>query len=351
MACLADSPSMLTPTILTELPEGFLDLKVENILTLFPKPSLIHIKGDKPVPLFVSILLHGNEYSGLKAVQALLRNYPARLPRSIYLFIGNVTAAAEGLRVIPGQTDYNRCWPGTEMCANDETGMMQAVIEHVTRDALFAAVDVHNNSGFNPHYACISDVTRDNLQLAAMFNHIGLVIRQTKGLCTMAFDGICPATTLECGRPGEAAGIAHTVELLDGLLHIDHLPQRPLPAHDLQLMESFARVKIPQHIDFEFDLNGKTELQFDPDFERYNFSEIHSHHVFARSRTSRPLMITNRYGSDITDQIIRVEHGKVFLNKTLMPAMITTDEAIVRQDCLCYLLTDYQPDIGNPGNQ
>ncbi len=351
MACLDELPSMLTPTILTELPEGFLDLKVENILALFPRSTLIHIKGDKPVPLFVSILLHGNEYSGLKAVQALLRKYPTNLPRSIYLFIGNVTAAAEGLRVIPGQTDYNRCWPGTEMPANDETRLVQAVFDQVMRDGLFAAIDIHNNSGFNPHYACISDVSQDNLHLAAMFNHIGLVIRQPKGLSTMAFDGICPATTLECGRPGEATGIAHTVELLDGLLHIDHLPQRPLPAHDLQLMESFARVKIPQNIDFAFDQNGKMELLFDPDFERYNFSEFSSNHVFALSNHSRPLMITNRYGTDITDQIIRVEHGKVFLNKTLMPAMITTDRAIVRQDCLCYLLTDYAPDSGSPGSQ
>ena len=332
---------MLTPTILNELPVGFLDLEVEDILRLFPVPTLVQLEGAKSPPLFVSILLHGNEYSGMKAVQALLRNYRERLPRSLYLFIGNVTAAAQGLRVIPGQTDYNRCWPGTEMAANDETRLMQEIFDRVTRDGLFAAVDVHNNSGFNPHYACISDVTQENLQLAAMFNHIGVVIRQPKGLNTMAFDGICPATTLECGRPGEAAGITHTVELLDALLHMDHLPQRPLAAHDLQLMESYARVKIPQHIDFEFDLNGKTELLFDADFERYNFSELYSHHVFARSSSSKPLLITNRYGDDITDQIIRVEHGKVFLNKTLMPAMITTDEAIIRQDCLCYLMQDY----------
>lgn len=335
---------MLTPTILSKLPGGFFDLDVENILTLFPKPTLIHLQGDKSLPLFVSILLHGNEYTGLKAMQALLRKYVDHfdLPRSIYLFIGNVTAAAQGLRVIPGQSDYNRCWPGTEMQANDEIQLMQEVFERVTQDGLFAAIDVHNNSGFNPHYGCISDLTQSNLHLAAMFNHIGLVIRQPKGLSTMAFDGFCPATTLECGRPGEVAGINHAVELLDALLHMDHFPQRPLAAHDIQLMESFGRVKIPQHIEFEFNLNGKAELLFDADFERYNFSELQSHHVFAQSNSSKPLVISDHLGEDITDQIIRVEHGKIFLNKTLMPAMITTDKAIVRQDCLCYLLTDYQ---------
>ena len=38
---------------------------------------------------------------------------------------------------------------------------------------------------------------------------------------------------------------------------------------------------------------------------------------------------------------MRVENGKVYLNRTLMPAMITLDKTIVRQDCLCYLLEDY----------
>ena len=337
---------MLTLTILNKLPDGFFDLDVENILTLFPKPTLIHLQGDKSLPLFMSILLHGNEYSGLKAAQVLLQKYTDHLPRSIYLFIGNVTAAAQGLRVIPEQTDYNRCWPGTEMQANDETQLMHEVYDQVTQNGLFAAIDVHNNSGFNPHYGCISDLTQANLHLAAMFNHIGLVIRQPKGLNTMAFDGFCPATTLECGRPGEVAGINHAVELLDALLHMDHFPQRPVAAHDIQLMESFARVKVPEEIEFEFDSNGKAELLFDADFERYNFSELKSHHVFAQSKSSKPLVISNHRGEDITDQIVRVEHGKVFLNKTLMPAMITTDEAIIRQDCLCYLLIDYQVDQG-----
>lgn len=341
---------MLSPTILSELPADFLDLDVENILSLFPESTLIHLKGEKTLPLFVSILLHGNEYSGLKAVQALLRKYDEHLPRSLYLFIGNVRAAAQGLRVIPGQTDYNRCWPGTEMSENDETGLMQSIVETVTRDGLFAAIDVHNTSGLNPHYACMTEVTQDNQHLAAMFNHIALVFKRPKGVSTMAFEGICPAVTLECGKPGEETGIKHAAELLDALLHLDHFPLKAVAAHDLQLLRSYATLNIPDHISFEFDASEQADLSFDQNFERWNFTEIRPHHIFAHTRVEQPMLITDQQGVDITDQVVRVEDGIVFLNRTYIPGMITTDEAIIRQDCLCYLMEDYSVGSENSGN-
>ncbi len=342
---------MLNPTILTKLPEGFLDLKVENILTLFPKPALIQLKGDKSLPLFVSILLHGNEYSGLKAVQALLRNYNEHLPRSIFLFIGNVNAAARGLRVIPGKTDYNRCWPGTEIPANDETRMMRSVVERITRGGLFAAIDIHNTSGLNPHYGCMTDVSQENRHLAAMFNHIALVFKRPKGVSTMAFNDICPAVTLECGKPGDETGIRHATELLDALLHLDHFPEKSVGAHDLQLLRSYATLNIHDHIGIEFGSSEQADLSFDQNFERWNFTEIRPDHIFAHTRVEQPMVITDQEGQDITDRVVRIEDGKVFLNKSYIPGLITTDEAIIRQDCLCYLMEDYTVGSENPGNQ
>lgn len=334
--------------IVSELPQGFNHFEPSEILKIFPTSTLVHLRGDKAPPLFVSILLHGNEYSGLKSVQALLKKYSNGLPRSLYLFIGNVTATAVGLRVIPGQTDYNRCWPGTEMAANDETRIMQAVFDHVTREPLFAAIDIHNNSGFNPHYAGMTRVTDENQHLASMFNHIGLVFTRPKGVSTMAFNGVCPAAILECSRPGDELGIHHATELLDALLHMDHFPERPVPAHDLQLVRTLATLNIPDHVSIDFDLSSPADLRFVQNFDHLNFTEIKTQDVFAHTRVDRPLEITNQLGEDVTDQIIRVEAGKVYLNKSLMPAMITMDEAIIRQDCLCHLLVDYSPEnLGN----
>ncbi|MDP2324627.1 MAG: succinylglutamate desuccinylase/aspartoacylase family protein, partial [Gammaproteobacteria bacterium] len=72
---------------------------------------MIHVRGIREVPLFVSVLLHGNEVSGWNALRRLLAS-PQPLVRSLLVFIGNVDAAAEGLRLLPGQLDFNRIWPG-----------------------------------------------------------------------------------------------------------------------------------------------------------------------------------------------------------------------------------------------
>ncbi|MCP3687517.1 MAG: peptidase M14 [Gammaproteobacteria bacterium] len=333
--------------ILSALPDGFHDFETNQILEYFPTTTLIEIEGNRSPPLFVSILLHGNEYSGLKAVQALLRKYRNGIPRSLYLLLGNVSAAAQGKRVLAGQVDYNRCWPGTEMNANAETRLMQTVVERVAQGPLFAAIDVHNTSGVNPHYAGLTMVTQENQHLAAMFNHICQVFTRPKGVMTMAFNELCPAAILECGRPGDVAGIQHATELLDALLHMDHFPQRPVAAHDLQMVRTVATLNIPDSVSLDFNLNSQTDLRFDQNFDRMNFTEIKPQDVFAYSSVETPLIATDQQGKDVTGQIIRVEGGKVYLNSTFMPAMITLDESIIRQDCLCHLLVDYDPATGS----
>ena len=72
-----------------ELPEGFLNAKAETLHHILEKPSLIHLKGKESEPLFISTLLHGNETTGLYAIQKLLRSYQnGNLPRSISIFCG-----------------------------------------------------------------------------------------------------------------------------------------------------------------------------------------------------------------------------------------------------------------------
>ena len=328
-------------SIITELPEGFLEVEPRQIRKLLPTPTLLKLRGDEDLPLFVTILLHGNEYSGLKSVQSLLAKYRDDLPRSLYLFVGNVAAAEANKRFLSGQVDFNRCWPGTDLPDSDAARLMQQVFDEVTADGLFAAIDVHNTNGTNPHYAGMTDVTQHNMHLAAMFNHIAVAFRSPRGVSTMAFDGVCPAITIECGRPGDAQGIRHASELIDALLHMDHFPQRPVAPHDLQLVRSLVTLKVAPDVSFDFNLSSPADLIFDSSFERKNFTEISSNEVFGYTRVERPLKITNQRGEDVTDEIIRIEDGNIYLNRSLMPTMITLDKNIVRQDCLCYLMEDY----------
>ena len=98
---------MLTTS--TGLPDGFLSARTAEMHRVLPGPTLIHLPGRRTEPLFVSVLLHGNEDTGLKAVQSVLAAHKHReLPRAVSLFVGNVQAAAAGQRPLPTQPDYNR---------------------------------------------------------------------------------------------------------------------------------------------------------------------------------------------------------------------------------------------------
>ena len=90
-----------------EIPDGFLDSSSTGLAGVLAGPSLILLKGRRDPPLFVSTLLHGNETTGFEAIKILLRRYlQSELPRSMLLFIGNVQAAEQGLRSLPGQSDF-----------------------------------------------------------------------------------------------------------------------------------------------------------------------------------------------------------------------------------------------------
>ena len=86
-------------SVIEGLPAGFLEAKASGLHGLLGGPTLIHLQGRRAEPLFVSIVLHGNEVTGLKAIQQVLARYQTKpLPRSLSLFVGNVLAAREGKR-------------------------------------------------------------------------------------------------------------------------------------------------------------------------------------------------------------------------------------------------------------
>ena len=332
--------------LLNDLPDTFLDISYRDIKNIFDKPTLIHLKGRKEPALFVSIMLHGNEFSGLQIMQEILKKYKESdgyaLPRSIWLFVGNIEAASQGLRRLDNELDFNRAWPGTPEPEAPTAKLIAQVMEKITENELFAALDLHNNTGKNPPYGCISVVNEKNKYLSSFFNHIAMVFHTPKGVSTMAFDDICPAITLECSTPGNPLGIDKAVALIDDLMHMDHFPEKPLPSHDLQLVHNNAVLKVADNVNFGFeDDEGNFDLTLVENFDRHNFTRLETSEVFAHTTLEKPLIATAEDGTDITDELISNDNGAISLKKPLMPAMITLDKRIILQDCLCYLLEDY----------
>ena len=337
-------------TILEHIPSAFLSISHREIKELFNTPTLIHLKGEKHPALFISILLHGNEFSGLQIMQEILKKYQTtdgyKLPRDIWLFVGNVDAAQMGVRLRDGQIDFNRAWPGTPEPDSDTAILIQEVMDRITQEDLFASIDLHNNTGQNPPYGCISVVNEKNKYLSSFFNHIAMVFQSPKGVSTMAFDDICPAITLECSTPGNVPAKKRAFELIDDLMHMDHFPEKPLPAHDLQLVKNSATIKINADVTFCFeDEEYSDSLGYDlilvKNFDHHNFTLLEKGEVFAYTKVDKPFLVVAPDGQDITEEIIQNDEGKLSLKNALMPAMISMDKKIVLQDCLCYLLEDY----------
>jgi len=92
---------------ITQLPDWILSAKPEQLHKILGGPTLLHLPGKKSQPLFISVLLHGNEPTGFLALQRLLQYYQGKLlPRAISIFFGNTQAAEVGLRHLDNQPDY-----------------------------------------------------------------------------------------------------------------------------------------------------------------------------------------------------------------------------------------------------
>jgi len=322
------------------LPEDLLEVNFKDLHTILPEPTLIHLSGKHTAPLFVSVLLHGNEPTGFLAIQSLLKKYQHKeLPRSLSVFFGNVTAASHDLRRLDKQPDYNRIWPGTELPDSAETEMAQKIVAIMKKRNVFASVDVHNNTGLNPHYACINNLDNQFLQLASLFGRLIVYFIRPKGVQSAAFAQICPAVTLECGRPDQQHGLEHALEFLNSCLRLTELPQHQILAQNIDLFHTVAQVKINDKVNFSFN-QVDTDLLLNEDLERMNFTEVSPGTVLGtcKNNAPMPLIAKDEYGNEVTDHFFTFQNGELQINCLTMPSMLTLDERVIRQDCLCYLM-------------
>lgn len=326
----------------TSLPEGFLAAPAAEIVRYSREPVLFHLPGRKQQPLFVSVLLHGNEDTGWRALQMVLKKYRNReLPRRLSVFVGNVAAAADGVRRLRNQVDYNRVWPGTKLIGTPEAEIMANVVRRMQMLKPFAFIDIHNNTGVNPYYACVTEVTAHNLYLARLFSRIAVFFRTPIGTAAGAMAAICPSITVECGKAGLSAGDEHAAELIEAALHLDHFPESDHTTHDVEVYHTVATVKVPAEVSLAFG-DTSTGVSFPAHFEEWNFRELAAGLQFAETAmATMPLDVTDENGVDIAADIFTRSGNALLLRRPLMPAMITLNETVIRQDCLCYLMEKY----------
>jgi len=331
-------------TVLDYLPEGLLEKKAHELHDILTGPTLIHLPGVKSNPLFVSVLLHGNETTGWEALKHyLLENYffakklNEVLPRAMSIFIGNISAAKKHKRVLDGQHDYNRVWFNHP---SDEGQMMSRILSQMKEKQVFASIDFHNNTGKNPHYACINRKEHDFFQLAHLFSRTVVYFIKPDTVQSMAFSKLCPAVTVECGQPEQKNGVQHAKNYIEKTMALGEFTNQPLKAEDFDLYHTMAIVKVPEQFTISFDSMQSSDINFDSDVDRLNFTALNHGENLAKTDPDKNVFLQaiNEQGIDVAARYFDYSNGEIRTKIPVMPSMLTTTEEIIRQDCLCYLM-------------
>ncbi len=339
----------MEPLILDHLPDGLLECPAWELHQHLSGPTVIHLPGEHTRPLVVSVLQHGNETSGWEAIRRLLRGRYSKdpLPRSLIVLIGNIEAARHNVRYLPTQADLNRCWPGSTLPPTPWHLLQHKITEHIKRLAPFASIDIHNNTGRNPHYAAVNVIAPQALQLASEFSKTVVYFTEPRGVQSHAFSSFCPSVTLECGLSEDSQGADHALAYLEHVLRMGDLPDQFPPPNRLDLYQMFATLTIDSNTEFEFggiadstsNPHRNEALRFPADLDQHNFCEWAPGFELARfNGAAMPLMALGHQGRDLTASCFTLKAGGIQTARPLMPAMLTQDRFAIRTDCLCYLM-------------
>ncbi len=324
---------------LCEIPEGLLETDAHGLDATLGAPTLLHLPGRREPALFISVLMHGNETVGWDAVRLLLgrcrRGSGFELPRSVTIFIGNVKAAAAGVRRLDGQPDYNRVWPGSDGPPTPEHALMQQVVDIMAGRGVFASVDMHNNTGVNPHYGCLNVLDNRFLHLATLFARTVVYFLRPRGVQSMAMARLCPAVTLECGKVGQRHGVDHALDYLDACLHLAEHPTHPVAEHDIALFHTVAQVKVPEALHFSVN-GGDADLVFSPSMDRLNFHELPRGTALGTVAEACDfcLDVRDEQGRDVAGRYFQIEENELRFRVPVMPSMLTIKMNCLVNDCL-----------------
>lgn len=325
-------------------PDGLLHCSARELHRVLPGPSLLHWPGPG-ARLFVSVLLHGNEDAGLQALQQfLLKHAPHAgdtLPRALTVFFGNVDAAREGVRHLADQPDFNRIWSSHDVHVSAYHGMAAQVLARMQHEPLFAVLDLHNNTGRNPLYACVASNDKRHRQLATLFSPIVVKVDGLRSL-NEAFSHRAPSICCECGEIGNQQGIAQAARLLERCMTLTTEELNAVDDSSLQVFEAYAEIHVPAQVRIGFSEHHQdVDLLLSPDIDLMNFQPLPAGTALAKvaqGNITSPLLVARNLDDGQALEVFVQTHDSIQFKEPTMAAMLTPSEAAIRQTCLGYLM-------------
>jgi hypothetical protein len=80
--------------------------------------------------------------------------------------------------------------------------MAQTIVDIMIEKQLFASIDIHNNTGLNPHYSCINKLAPQFFQLATLFGRFVVYFTRPKGVQASVSLSFVPLSRSSVAGPG-----------------------------------------------------------------------------------------------------------------------------------------------------
>ena len=320
--------------IIQHIPEGFLNIKPRDITKLISSPTIIQLKGEIEPPLFISLLLHGNEFSGLIILQEILKKFGKRLPRSLIVFMGNPKACAKGVRHLEDQPDFNRIWK------EEKYPLAKSVLQYVRGQEIYAAVDIHNNTGQNPLYSCISRKETEFIKLAQNFSEDVIYFTRPNTVLSIALSRQAPALVTECGLPGDSQGITSGIKFIENLLSGEE-QWKEADIKIPHIYSTHASLFIDSDSNISFDLQSdlkSNHFYLTDQLDKFNFMEIPVGTVLGKVKEPERIKLIDNNGVNVFNQFFSIVENNWIVKTSFIPSMFTKDARVAKSDCLGYVM-------------
>jgi hypothetical protein len=108
----------------------------------------------------------------------------------------------------------------------------------------------------------------------------------------------------------------------------------------LDLYHTVVQVTVKEP--FSFGYQGESlDLRLNQNLDHLNFTDLPAGTVIGEileGLSECPVKACDERLQDVTADYFALQNGRLVLKKPVIPSMLTPNEPIIRQDCLCYLM-------------
>lgn len=318
--------------------------------------TVIDISGENSDECrIISILLHGDEPSGLIAVHRWLtsENTLPKPKTNIRIIISSVEAATYqhlfSHRFLPNGVDINRCFNKSMLKLDENNNNIKGyveraqLIEQAIREVNpTAIIDLHNTSGNGPAFAVSTIINPNVLSLASYFCNT-LILSDISIGAMMELDFSCPVVTIECG--GRHDDQAHEVAFA-GIQQFAQCDSNCVLPQDkaVQILYKPLRllIKSDRKLSFSAHDEGYSGVTIRDNIEQFNYGGCCEGLLlgWVDDDGLDNLQLIDDQGNNVIQHYFTIVDNKLVCKTNLKIFMASNQENIVRSDCLFYVVNN-----------